>query len=965
MAVLVFFLSLGVERTQQEQRVLARSEVARTRIADNVTNAKLVNDAMNHTYKAKARAVADIVKAGGGVLSENNAVLTSNEMARIAVNLGVSEIYVLKPNGEVRVCSKGEHRDINFFDDRVFMKFEEIVGNAGLEIITDPYDMQNNGTELVYTAVSAGDGLAVVGTYDKDAEILLANCDMYAVLRRMNLETSDGAYAVFCANALDGKIIYHKDGGVIGQTIENWDSLRPDDDGASYIKIGGEDVICAGVTVGSVVVGAYTTTDSSVSMWLAAVFAGIFLLIMILMMVIFRRFMYVNFDVPLRTISSAMNTIAQDNAHVNIDLPAFTEYDAVKRSIEKMSDSLIEKVINSESMVRELENSRKRAESANDAKTSFLANMSHEIRTPLNAVIGFTELALDDVLTQKTEDFLHKILTSANGLLDIVNNILDITKIEAGKMTLEKIPFSISDILKTCKTMNTPKAKEKGLTLTVFTAPGAAVNVQGDPIKLRQCVLNLISNAIKFTRTGLVKVAVSLAEEQPRDKDKIALTFEVADSGIGMTPAQISDIFKPFIQGDLSTTRKYGGTGLGLPITKNIVELMGGSLLAESSPGIGSRFYFTLTFERVADPGDGSAPAAVQENIAETNRPRFTGDVLVFEDSILNQQVINEHLLRIGFKTVIAENGKIGVGIVAERLKNPFDLILMDIHMPVMDGVEATKHIKALGVKTPVIAMTANVMAKDRETYLAAGMSAYIGKPFVARELWTVIAKFIKPIDYTGINHAAAEPQMTPVAALMGVIDYAAGLERSAGDEKLYEHVKDDFFSGANTLFDGARESLVNGDIKAAHRMAHTLKGQAGLIGAEKLRTASFGLEQLLKQILDGKSGGDIDSMFSRVKGELDSVLQQLKDDREGKPRQDRDAKRMSVDKAIGVMIKLEPLIRSSDAEALDYIDDLRLLPEKVTPLADNLIMYLDDYEFDAALAAAIELKSRLEELNG
>jgi HPt (histidine-containing phosphotransfer) domain-containing protein len=233
----------------------------------------------------------------------------------------------------------------------------------------------------------------------------------------------------------------------------------------------------------------------------------------------------------------------------------------------------------------------------------------------------------------------------------------------------------------------------------------------------------------------------------------------------------------------------------------------------------------------------------------------------------------------------------------------------------------------------------------------------------VARELWTVIAKFIKPVDYTGITHAP-EPQMTPVAALVGVIDYAAGLERSAGDEKLYEHVKDDFCGGANTLFDGSREALVNGDIKTAHRMAHTLKGQAGLIGAEKLRAASFGLEQLLKQILDGKSGGDIDSMFSRVKSELDSVLLQLKTDKEGKPRQNSGTKRISVGQAVSLAAKLEPLIRSSDAEALDYIDELRAMPEETAKLADSLIMYLDDYEFDAALTKVIELKTRLEELN-
>ncbi|MDR2965795.1 MAG: response regulator [Treponema sp.] len=385
------------------------------------------------------------------------------------------------------------------------------------------------------------------------------------------------------------------------------------------------------------------------------------------------------------------------------------------------------------------------AKAANRAKSDFLAVMSHEIRTPMNSIMGFSDLALDtpeDTVPPHIREYLSKIKDSAKWLLNIVNDILDISKIESGKMELEKVPFSVEEVFSRCQSVILPVIKEKGLYLRICAESPNGKKLVGDPVKLYQVIMNLLSNAVKFTNNGTVRL---LSSVKSISNGNATVYFEVRDTGIGMTPEQIKKIFGMFIQADSSTTRNYGGTGLGLSITKNMVELMGGKLKVTSSPGSGSTFSFELVFNTidVSNESDISAKPDLLE------RPHLEGLVLVCDDNPMNQMVICKYLEQTGLKTVVAENGKIGVDKVQERMQageKPFDLIFMDMFMPVMDGIDAATQILALNTGTPIVAMTANIMASDLENYRKHGMPDYIGKPFTSQELWSVLLKYLKPV---------------------------------------------------------------------------------------------------------------------------------------------------------------------------------------------------------------------------
>ena len=380
---------------------------------------------------------------------------------------------------------------------------------------------------------------------------------------------------------------------------------------------------------------------------------------------------------------------------------------------------------------------------ASRAKTAFIANMSHEIRTPMNSIVGFSELAMEGV-APKTKVYLDRITENAKWLLQIMEDILDVSKIESGKLELEKVPFNLKEVFTKCQNMILPKASEKGLKLFFYAeALEDGQLLLGDPVRLRQIFVNLASNAVKFTNVGMIRVT-SYVEE--KTSSSTTLYFEVRDSGIGMSQEQMDRIFEPFMQADTSITRRYGGTGLGLAITKNLIETMGGKLSVNSVQGLGSKFSFKLTFEileAVKEEYGHISPLEVLD------QPCFQASVLVCEDNAMNQMVIEEHLTRLGINVTIADNGLDGLNIIKEKANNgepPFDLILMDIHMPVMDGLEAAERIIALDTGTPIVAMTANIMITDREIYQQRGMLNCIGKPFTSQELWACLLKYLKPI---------------------------------------------------------------------------------------------------------------------------------------------------------------------------------------------------------------------------
>jgi signal transduction histidine kinase/CheY-like chemotaxis protein len=523
------------------------------------------------------------------------------------------------------------------------------------------------------------------------------------------------------------------------------------------------------------------------------------------------------------------------------------------------------------------------AKEHSDMKTAFLANMSHEIRTPMNSVIGFAELALGNPgLGEQTRGYLEKIRNSAGDLLGILNDILDISKIEAGKLTLEKIPFDLHDLIVACESAISVKTAEKGITLYIYSEPFIEYKLLGDPTKLRQVLLNLLANAVKFTNAGTVKLMVTAEKTLA---DRVLLHFEVKDSGIGMSPDQMLNIFKPFEQADRSTTRKYGGTGLGLPISKNLVELMGGKLSVESAPGIGSKFSFDLEFELSGrKSGNGEAESDFP---GESRQPVFSGRILICEDNAMNQELIRDHLRRLGLEMDMAENGKLGLDAVQKSMEEgrPYDLIFMDIHMPVMDGLETSTEIRRLGCSTPIIALTANVLTQDTSVYHRYGIAGHLGKPFTTRELWDCLAKYLGPADRGNVQDSAPASGGRIDHRNNCLIDYQAGLNTSGGNRELYERLRRLFYDQNRNFFENFLSLLEKGQggdtgeqnndtIAAAYRMVHGLKSNAALIGADKLRAAAAEVEASFK----GKNYNR--EQLDTLKGALEAVLGELEGER-------------------------------------------------------------------------------------
>ncbi len=419
------------------------------------------------------------------------------------------------------------------------------------------------------------------------------------------------------------------------------------------------------------------------------------------------------------------------------------ELAALELGVNNMIHQLERQNFHRERISRELKEAMEEAEKANRTKSEFLANMSHEIRTPMNGVLGMAQLLKDTYLTTEQREYIETISASADNLLKIINNILDLSRIEMGQVDLNIDTVDIHRMVDELQLFFTPAVKKKGLVLKVV-CPDDLLLVRTDEGNLRQVLINLMANAVKFTQKGHVEVCIERVEQEEKE---CSLRFSVSDTGIGITKEAQEIIFKEFQQADGSHTREYGGTGLGLAISKKMVEQLGGNLVVSSDPGIGSVFSFILTMKT-------DAPAPPLPARGPLTKPeegeQFGLNILVAEDNKLNQRVIVKMLQKMGCKVTIVENGKEAISKL--KLSSPpeerphFDLILMDIQMPVLDGLKTTAMIRAQeegsGKRLPIVALTAHAMKGDREKFLEEGMDGYVSKPVRREELCETLRQF-------------------------------------------------------------------------------------------------------------------------------------------------------------------------------------------------------------------------------